>query len=414
MPERFRHLRSLIFIAACFASMATLSPAIADENSQPPLDGEDGRPLAIGEFQPEATLKVHQTPLTHAKFPVVDDHTHFRYRLKHSPEQLDDFVAVMDRNNIALCVSLDGRLGAEFDEHAKYLWTKYPDRFLIYANIDWRGNGDPDKPETWDCQRPDFGRRMALELAEVKKKGASGLKLFKQFGLGYKDADGSFLKIDDPRWDPIWKACGELGLPVIIHTADPVAFFKSIDKTNERWEELSRHPDWSFYGDQFPSREELLAARNRVIKRHPETTFIGAHFANNAEDLGTLTTWLEKYPNLYIEPASRISELGRQPYTSREFFLKYQDRILFGTDGPWPEQRLHYYWRFLETLDEYFPYSEKVPPPQGLWYIYGIGLPDDVLKKIYHENAAKVIPGVKEKLKVYQAKQQAAAGNPGS
>lgn len=388
-----------------FVCGVLLNPTVAQETeTQPPQGAETPRPLTLSEFRPKPQLKVKQTHLTAAKFAAIDVHTHFRYRLRHSEEQLHDFVKVMDRNNIAICVSLDGKLGDEFDAHAQYLWTDYPDRFLIYANIDWRGNGDRDKPETWACQRPEFARRMALELAEVKKKGASGLKLFKQFGLGYKNADGSLLKIDDPRWDPIWKACGELGLPVIIHTADPAAFFEPLDATNERWEELSRHPDWSFYGDEYPAREELLAARNRVIERHPKTIFIGAHFANNSEDLAQVSQWLDKYPNLYIEPSSRISELGRQPYTARAFILKYQDRILFGTDGPWPEQRLHYYWRFLETFDEYFPYSEKVPPPQGLWQIYGIGLPDAVLKKVYHENALKIIPGAREKFEAYLRK----------
>jgi predicted TIM-barrel fold metal-dependent hydrolase len=189
-----------------------------------------------------------------------------------------------------------------------------------------------------------------------------------------------------------------LGLPIILHTADPVAFFKQIDKTNERWEELSRHPDWSFYGEQFPSREELLAARNRVIARHPKTIFIGAHVANNSEDLAVVGRWLDEYPNLYVEFASRIGEMGRQPYTSRKFIIKYADRVLFGTDGPWPERRIRLYWRFLETQDEYFPYSEKEFPPQGLWNIYGLYLPDPVLRKVYHENAARIIPGVKEKL----------------
>lgn len=397
-------LRPTVLLLPLTIVLAAAPPLAAQQQEPaPPLDGQDGRPLSLSEFRPRAMLKVKQTHLTHAKFPAVDVHTHFRYRLRHSAEQLDDFVKVMDRNNIALCVSLDGRLGDDFDQHARYLWTRYPNRFLIFANIDWQGDGAPDRPETWACQRPDFARRMALELAEVKKKGASGLKLFKQFGLGYKDADGSLLKIDDPRWDPIWQACGELGLPVIIHTADPAAFFEPIDRTNERWEELARNPNWSFYGDEFPSREELLAARNRVIARHPGTTFIGAHFANNPEDLATVAKWLDEYPNLVIEPSSRIAELGRQPYTAREFFLKYQDRILFGTDGPWPEQRLHYYWRFLETFDEYFPYSEKIPPPQGLWQIYGIGLPDEVLRKIYHENAVRVVPGVKQRLEALSA-----------
>lgn len=392
-------LFSLIFPALALGQDSGIEPAA--------LDGRDGRNLALDQFFPRPQLKVAETKLEQAKFPVIDAHTHFRYRLRSSPEQLDDFVQVMDKHQIAICVSLDGRLGDEFDEHAKYLWTKYPNRFLIYANIDWQGNGDPDKPETWDCQRPDFGRRMALALADVKQKGASGLKIFKQFGLGYKDADGSLLKIDDPRWDPIWQACGELGLPVIMHTADPAAFFDPIDETNERWEELHRHPDWHFPPDKYPSRQSLLDARNRVIAKHPQTKFIGAHFANNSEDLATVEKWLEEYPNLYIEPASRISELGRQPYTSRAFILKHADRILFGTDGPWPELRLTYYWRFLETYDENIPYSEKPFPPQGFWRIYGIGLPDDVLKKIYYENACKLIPHAQEKLDNWRKEQAA-------
>ena len=349
-------------------------------------------PLPLADFRPKPALKVKSHLLTRAKFPVVDVHTHFRYKLKQSEKELDRFVEVMDRHQIAVCVSMDGRLGEELEEHREFLWSKYKDRFLIFANIDWRGSGQLDKPETWDCHRPDFARRMAAELKRAKEIGASGLKLFKRFGLAYKNPDGSLIRIDDPRWNPIWEACGQLQMPVLIHTADPAAFFKPINDENERWEELSRHPDWSFYGDQFPSREELLAARNAVIKRHPKTRFIGAHFANNPEDLATVGEWLNKYPNLYVELASRIAELGRQPYTSRDFILQYQDRVLFGTDGPWPEQRIQLYWRYLETKDEYFPYSEKPFPPQGFWNIYGIGLPDEVLRKIYHQNAIKLFP----------------------
>jgi predicted TIM-barrel fold metal-dependent hydrolase len=161
---------------------------------------------------------------------------------------------------------------------------------------------------------------------------------------------------------------------------------------------LARHPEWSFYGDPFPTREALLSARNRVIARHPQTTFIGAHMANNPEDLAQVGRWLDQYPNLFADIASRIGELGRQPYTARKFFEKYQDRLLFGTDGPWPEARVRLYWRFLETSDEYFPYSEKPFPPQGFWRIYGIGLPDEVLEKVYYKNAARIVPGVKERL----------------
>lgn len=387
---------------------AAQTPAPPDDppaaEATDPGDGRDGRDLLLRLFRPKSTLNVPQTDLRHARFPVVDAHTHFRYRLRGSSAMLDDFVELMDRNNIAVCVSLDGRLGDEFREHAEFLWTRYPDRFLIFANVDWIGDGDPDDPATWACHRADFGRRMAEQLAAAKRLGASGLKLFKQFGLGYRNPDGSLIEIDDPRWDPIWRACGELGLPVIIHTADPPAFFEPIDETNERWEELHRHPEWSFYGDAFPARDELLAARNRVIERHPETTFIGAHMANSPEDLSRVAEWLERYPNLVVEFASRIGELGRQPFTARRFFLDHADRILFGTDGPWPEARIWLYWRFLETQDDYFPYSEKAFPPQGFWNIYGLGLPEDVLQKVYHENAARILPGLQSKLDVWRAK----------
>jgi predicted TIM-barrel fold metal-dependent hydrolase len=392
VPMRFR-------LALSLAAAITAFPLqTANSQDSPPLDGREGRDLSLSNFRPRAMLKVPATNLPHAKFPVVDVHTHFRVRTRGSIEFLDNFVKVMDRNQIRLCVSLDGGLGDQFAEHKKYL-AKYENRFLIFANIDWLGDGKADDPATWDCHRPDFGRRMALALADAKKQGASGLKIFKSFGLELKNPDGSLVKIDDPRWDPIWAACGELGLPVLIHVADPIAFFLPIDASNERWEELHRHPEWSFYGPKFPRHDELLDAFLRVVGRHPKTNFIGAHVASNAEDLATVAALLDKHPNLYVEFASRISELGRQPYSTRQFLIKYSDRVLFGTDGPWPEERLRLYWRFLETFDENFPYSEKDPPPQGLWNIHGVGLPDDVLQKIYSANAARLIPGVRDKLK---------------
>jgi len=361
----------------------------------------DGRPLELSRFRPQSMLKTPSNPPVRAKCPVVDVHVHPRHKLHHSTEALDDYVRLMDEQNIAVSVSLDGQTGDALEEHLDYLWSEYRDRFVVFANVDWRGAGSADDPATWDCQRPEFGRLMAEKLRAAKQRGVSGLKLFKQFGLGYRNPDGSLLAIDDPRWDPVWTACGELGLVVIIHTADPAAFFTPVDERNERFEELSRHPDWSFFGDKFPSRDELLAARNRVIARHPRTVFIGAHMANNPEDLATVGRWLDEFPNLYVEMAARLAELGRQPYTSRAFFINYADRILFGTDGPRTRDRLLPHWRYLETYDEYFPYAGDVYPPQGLWNIYGIGLPDDVLKKVYYENAARIIPGVRERLEKF-------------
>ncbi len=358
-------------------------------------DREAGLPLS--EFRPESMLRVKQSPLGQSKFPSVDIHSHFRHRLKHDPEQLRDYIAVMDRNRIAVSVSMDGRLGDELEDHKDYLWSQYPDRFVIFANLDFQGSGDANDPSTWACNQPDFARDSVERLRMAKRAGVSGLKLFKQFGLSYRNADGSLIAIDDPRFDPIWKCCGELQLPVLIHTADPAAFFRPITPSNERWEELSRHPDWSFYGEDYPDREELLEQRNRVLDRHPKTQFIGAHVANNAEDLQQVGEWLDRYPNLSVEIASRIGELGRQPYTARRFLMKYQDRVLFGTDGPWPETRLHLYWRFLETDDEYFPYSEKPFPPQGFWQIYGMFLPDEVLEKIYFRNSFRLIEGLEAK-----------------
>ncbi len=359
-------------------------------------DPEQDQEPTLRNYDPQPALRVAKTDLTQAKFPVIDIHTHFGFRLKGDRDALAEYVQVMDRNNIMVSISFDAKLGREAD-HLQFIGGKFEQRLGAFVHLDMIGDGDRSDPQTWASSQPGFVRNCVEQLPVAQQAGILGVKFFKSFGLTDKNADGSLIKIDDPRWDPIWKTCGELQLPVIMHVADPAAFFRPIDANNERWEELSRHPDWSFYGESFPDRNELLAARNRVMARHPGTTFIGAHVANNSEDLAVVAQWLEQYPNLYVEIASRINELGRQPYTARKFLIQYQDRILFGTDGPWPELRLSYYWRFLETFDEYFPYSEKSPQPQGMWRIYGVGLPDPVLKKIYSENAMRIIPGLRLK-----------------
>src|SRR5690606_28984671 len=285
-------------------------------------------------FHPRSMLVLPEHRPLSARFPCVDVHVHCRYKLRQSPEALDEFVRLMDNQNIAVCVSLDGGLGVRLEEHKQFLWAKYQDRFVIFANIDWQGDGRDEEPASWDMHRPDFGHRMAAALADAKRRGASGLKVFKRLGLEYRNPDGTLAAIDDPRWDPIWNACGELGLPVLIHAGDPRAFFEPVDRLNERWEERSRHPDWGFAGEGYPSHAEVRESFLRVVARHRGTTFIGAHMANNPEDLADLGRWLDEHPNLYVELAARIAELGRQPYTARKFFVKYADRIMFGTDGP--------------------------------------------------------------------------------
>ncbi len=382
--------------AGCLIALCAVNCQSQTSNITSPTSASGD--LKLSEFFPESRLQVVETELQHAKFPVVDVHSHFWIRMRHDPAQLQEFVQLMDRNRIAVCTSLDGRLGSQLDEHIKYLWSEYRERFVIFTNIDWQGTGGREQPETWDCNQPDFAHRTVIALEAAQRRGVSGLKVFKSFGLSDRNADGTLIAIDDPRFDPIWDACGRLGLPVIMHTADPSAFFEPLTPNNERYEELSRHPDWHFPPDRFPSRDELHAARNRLFARHPGTTFIAAHLGNDGENLVQTSKLLDDHPNVVVEIASRIAELGRQPYTARKFLIKYQDRILFGTDGPQPERRYRLYWRFLESRDEYFPYSEKAFPPQGMWRIYGVYLPDDVLKKIYYENAARVIPGVAERL----------------
>lgn len=351
---------------------------------------------SLRDYFPTPSLKVPQTLLKQARHPVIDVHSHFGFKLRNDPEALLKYAKVMQRHRVVYSISFDAPLGNE-DDHLKFL-SPVEDQVGFFVHLDFVQSDQRDDPRTHAVNRPGFVRNCVEQLKRAQAKGALGLKLFKSFGLTIKNAEGKLIRIDDPQFDPIWRTCGELKLPVIMHTADPVAFFQPIDANNERWEELSRHPDWSFHGPEFPAREALLAARNRIIARHPDTQFIGAHVANQAEDLATVAQWLEQYPNLSIEIASRINELGRQPFTAREFLIKYQDRVMFGTDGPWPELRLTYYWRFLETHDEYFPYSEKQPLPQGMWRIYGVKLPDEVLKKIYHENALRLMPTLKERL----------------
>lgn len=334
--------------------------------------------LLLHDWEPKSQMVTKETKILKPKFPVIDFHNHL------GRADLKKCLAEMDAAGVKACVSLDGRSRGDFyKEHLRQCQAVSKDRFIVFFS-----------PDFSRIDEPDFGNKEAARLEEAVKLGCRGLKIFKSLGLTDRDKSGRLIPVDDPRIDPIWAKCGELRIPVMIHVTDPVAFFTLLDKYNERYDELQAHPDWLFYGPQFPSKNEILAQRNRVIARHPQTIFVGAHVANLPEDLGAVAQWLDTYPNLYVDIDARISELGRQPYTARKFFIKYQDRITFGTDTMPSAVAYRIYYRFLETDDEYFNPSGG-HHLQGRWNIYGIFLPDTVLEKVYHKNAEKVLGMVK-------------------
>jgi len=369
-------LRHAVIAAAILGIAAAV---IAAEPAEP----EAGRAVYVGQellrdYRPRSSLVTEAHHIDRPKFPAIDAHCH--WGLSQDPRQL---LRSMDELDLRCAVNLSGGFGAQLDQMLARFHKAAPDRLLIFCNLDFSR-----------IDEEDFGLKMAAFLTDARARGVSGLKIFKDLGLTVKDRSGRIVPVDDPRLDPIWAKAGELGMPVLIHSADPIAFFQPVDQFNERWMQLKRHPDWSFYGPQFPRREEVLAQRNRVIKRHPRTTFIGAHIAEYSEDLRSAAALLDQCPNLYVDISGRVSELGRQPYSARRFLMWYQDRVLFGTDrypGRADQPRHRIYYRFLETADEYFDYYDHPFPPSGDWKIYGVFLPDEVLKKIYHDNAARVL-----------------------
>jgi predicted TIM-barrel fold metal-dependent hydrolase len=335
--------------------------------------------LLLKDFDPKSMLhaSVHETP--RAKYPVIDMHNHVNDAAGIDAEEIPvaEVVRRMDAANVQKIVILTGMWGDKLQKVLDKMVKPYPDRFVVFAQYDWSKIDDPN-----------FSAEMVAQLDDAVKRGARGLKVLKDLGLGVRDRSGKLVAIDDPRLDPIWDECGKLGIPVAIHSTDPEAFFTPVDNHNERYEELITNPSWGFYGPQFPSKDSLLAQRNHVFEKHPHTTFIALHVANWPENLDAVSAWLDKYPNIYVEFGARQAELGRQPRRSRKFFVDYQDRIVFGTDSVPEEPMYANYFRWLETADEYFPYWGY--PGQGRWEIYGMELPDAVLEKVYHKNADKI------------------------
>jgi predicted TIM-barrel fold metal-dependent hydrolase len=337
--------------------------------------------MSIEEYEPKSTLVVPENPITRAKFPFIDVHNH--RSLSATPEQLAQMVTEMDALNMKMLVNLSGRNGDTLTKGIQNTKGRYPDRFIIFANISFEG-----------IDEPGYGERTAKQLESDVHNGAQGLKIFKNLGLTVKDSAGNRVKTDDPRLDPVFQKCAELGIPVLIHTGEPRSFFQTHDRFNERWLELKMFPNRARPADRFPSWETVMAEQHNLFAKHPKTKFIQAHLGWMGNDLNSLGEILDKYPNVYTEVAAVVAELGRQPRFARKWFIKYQDRVLFGKDTYRPVE-YHTYFRIFESSDEYFDYFRK---RHAFWKMYGLDLPDEVLKKFYYKNAIKIIPGINKNL----------------
>ena len=339
--------------------------------------GLSAQTLTFEEYTPKSTLVVPSNPRTQAKFPFVDVHGHPRQMA--SPEKIDQLTKEMDTMNMRMMVNLDGRSGEALKKTIATMRGKYPDRFVVFANVDFTGMDDPN----WTS-------KTAAQLEQDIKNGASGLKVYKNLGLDVKDSKGQRIKVDDARIDPVWALCGRLKVPVLIHTAEPATFWLPQDKHNERWLELKEMPGRARSLDKFASWETLIAEQHRVFKKHPGTTFINAHLGWYGNNLGELGRLLDEMPNMYTEIGAVLAELGRQPRFARQFFMRYQNRVLFGKDTYTPSEYPTYF-RVLESADEYFDYYRR---RHAFWQMYGLDLPDEVLKKLYYKNAARIVPGI--------------------
>lgn len=332
--------------------------------------------LTFEEYNPVSTLVVPGKMIKKAKFPFIDVHGH-QYRM---PEQdLTAVVTAMDTLNMAIMVNLSGRTGAELVKSMNNIETNFPKRFVLFCNINFEGAG----AEGWIEEK-------VAQLEQDVKNGAVGLKVYKSLGLRNKDSDGNRLAIDDPRLDPIWEKCGELGIPVLIHSADPKPFWDEFDGDNERWLELKTHPRRKRSATNPVPWEQIMGEQQNMFKKHRNTTFINAHMGWLANDLGQMGRLLDEIPNMNVGIGAIIAELGRQPRFAKAFFIKYQDRVLFGKDS-WRPEEFPTYFRVLESADEYFQYHKKY---HAFWPMYGLDLPDEVLKKVYYKNALRIVPGL--------------------
>lgn len=336
--------------------------------------------MDVEEYEPISTLVVPEHQLKRAKFPFIDVHNH---QWIMPIQDLDDLVVEMDSLNMGVMVNLSGFRGKVLEWSLDNVSENFPERFAVFLNINFENLDDPGWPE-----------EPLMMLEEGVKQGVKGLKVYKELGLNDRDNNGNRIPVNDPRLDPIWAKCGELGIPILIHSGEPRSFWEPKDKYNERWLELKQYPSRYRNPEKLPSFDSIMAEQHAVFRKHPNTKFINAHLGWYGNDLKKLGELMDEFPNMYTEIGAVLAELGRQPKTARTFFIDYQDRILFGKDT-YKMEEYYTYFRVLETEDEYFDYYRK---RHAHWKMYGLGLPDSVLRKVYFENALSIIPGIDKSL----------------
>jgi len=350
------------------------------------LSGIQAQEMSFEDYNPPSTLVVPENPIKRAKFPFIDVHSH---QWNVAEETVNRLVREMDEINMAVMVNLSGRGSSRTSndiDGQEYMYSMIrrfngvaPGRFIVFTNLSFRDFGTPG-----------WSKKAVIDLEKDVANGACGLKIFKSLGLSVKDVQGNRVPVDHPDLDPVWKKAGELGIPVLIHAADPAAFWEPLDANNERWLELKLMPNRRRGADNPAPFEQIISEQHNVFRKHPGTTFINAHMGWMANNLDLASKHLDTYPNVNFGIGAVIAEFGRQPRRAKKFFVDYQDRILFAKDA-YNKEEFYTYFRVLETEDEYFPYYKKY---HAFWSMYGLGLPDDVLKKVYYKNAIRIIPNI--------------------
>ncbi|MEO8190106.1 MAG: amidohydrolase family protein [Acidobacteriota bacterium] len=368
-----RSTRIFPCLGALLSAGLLLPAGAAGQTAAPPV-----ATLSIEEYEPKSTLVVPEHRVPRARFPFIDVHNHQESSAR--PEEIDRIVRDMDALGMRVMVNLSGGSGDVLAAGVRNWSGLHPGRFVTFANLDFSG-----------IENAAWGTRAAAQLErDVRQGGARGLKIFKNFGLTVKDRAGRRIPVDDSRLDAVFEKCADLKIPVLIHSGEPRSFFEPQDAHNERWLELKQFPQRARPPDRFPTFEQVMGEQHRLFARHPRTTFIDAHLGWMGGDLASLGALLDRLPNVTTEIGAVLAELGRQPRFAREWFIRYQDRVMMGKDT-WAPEEYPVYFRVLETADEYFDYYRR---RHAFWKMYGLDLPDEVLRKLYYRNALRVIPGI--------------------